>query len=125
MSVAVGDFNGDGVLDLAVTNYLAESVSVLLGPGDGSFAPEHHFGAGQNPSCVAVGDFNGDGILAVAEYSSQSVSVLLGLGDGSFAPELRFGVGPPHSVAVGDFNGDLMLDVAVTNIVDKRLIIQS
>src|SRR5260370_714015 len=79
-SVAVGDFNGDGVPDLAVIN--AGRVSVLLGDGDGTFQAARSFGAGDIPTSVVVSDFNGDGMpdLAVANYGSGNVSVLLGNG---------------------------------------------
>ena len=60
-SVAVGDFNGDRVRDLAVANANSNNVSVLLGNGDGSFQVAQSFGAGTGPRSVAVGDFNGDG----------------------------------------------------------------
>ena len=113
-SVAAGDFDGDGVLDLAVANS-GGGVSVLLGLGNGSFAPEQRFGAGLSSKSVAVGDFDGDGVLDLAVVSSSpDVSVLLGLGDGSFAPEQRFGAGVgARSVAVGDFDGDDVQDLAV------------
>src|SRR6516165_8851187 len=61
-SVAVGDFNGDGVADLAVANGSSANVSVLVGNGDGSFQAARSFGADINPRSVAVGDFNGDGV---------------------------------------------------------------
>src|SRR5712692_9857149 len=79
-SVVVGDFNGDGVQDLAVVNINSASVSVLLGNGDGSFQGARNFGVGSGPLSVAVGDFNGDGVqdLAVANTSPANVSVLLG-----------------------------------------------
>ena len=77
-SVAVGDFNGDGALDLAVANGFND-VSVLLGNGDGSFQAARNFGAGSNPISVALGDFNGDGALdlAVTNRDSNNVSVLI------------------------------------------------
>jgi len=76
--VAVGDFNGDGKLDLAVadSNYPG-SISVLLGKGDGSFQKAVSFGAGTGPTSVAVGDFNGDGRSDLAVTDSSSVSILL------------------------------------------------
>ena len=120
LSVAVGDFNGDGKPDLAVANEASGNVSVLLGNGDGSFQAAQDFAAGDTPVFVAVGDFNGDGVedLAVAnlDVSSNNVSVLLGIGDGSFQTAQDFGAGrAPDSVVVGDFNGDGKPDLAVAN----------
>jgi hypothetical protein len=115
-SVAVGDFNGDGTLDLAVANYLSNTVSVLLGNGDGTFQAARNYAAGSGPDSVAVGDFNGDGLpdLVVA---SGTVRVLLGNGDGTFqtTPVSYVAGGLPISVAVGDFNGDGSPDLAVAN----------
>ena len=63
-SVAVGDFNGDTIQDLAVTNNFPNNVSILLGIGNGTFVtPAVNFGAGGQPFSVAVGDFNNDTIL--------------------------------------------------------------
>ena len=82
-AVAVGDFNGDGKLDLAVAidNYPNPgTVSVLLGNGDGTFLPAQSFPAGSSPRSVAVGDFNGDGFpdLAVTNPTNPgTVSILL------------------------------------------------
>src|SRR5260370_4762633 len=83
--VAVGDFNRDGIADLAVVNNASNSVSVLLGNGDGTFQAAVNYAPGSGPNAVAVADFNGDGIpdLAVANIGGQSVSVLLGKGDGA------------------------------------------
>jgi hypothetical protein len=77
--VTVGDFNGDGKSDLAVTNYNNNNVSVLLGTGTGSFGTATNFTVGTDPFSVTVGDFNGDGKsdLAVANANSNNVSVLL------------------------------------------------
>jgi hypothetical protein len=77
VAVAVGDFNGDGVLDLAVANLNALDVSVLLGNGDGTFQNAVNFGVSSNPISLAVGDFNGDGRSDVAVANFSDVSVLL------------------------------------------------
>jgi hypothetical protein len=117
-SIAVGDFNGDGKQDLAVTNVSSNSVSSLLGNGDGSFRPPMSFAVGNDPVSVTVGDLNGDGKqdLAVANIGSDSVSILLGNGDGSFGPAPNVAVGRyPYSVAMGDFNGDGKQDLATAN----------
>ena len=117
-SVIAADFNGDGKLDLAVANSSSNTVSILLGKGDGSFGPKTDFVTGAGPSAVTAGDFNGDGKLdlAVAGKSANMVSILLGKGDGTFGAPTNFGVGNgPVSVATADFNGDGKLDLAVAN----------
>src|SRR5262249_42858225 len=121
VSVAVGDFNGDGVQDLAVANAVSNDVSVLLGNGDGTFQSAVNFGAGTNTVSVAVADFNGDGVqdLAVANGSSFMVSGMLGKGDGTVQASRNYrieGFEGSQSVAVGDFNGDGVQDLAVGGV---------
>src|SRR6266566_4696375 len=117
--VVTADFNGDGKLDLAVSNYGDNSFSVLLGNGDGTFQPPRTLPIGTHPALVAVGDFNGDGKpdLAISSVGDNTVSVLLGNGDGTFlAPQVFAGVGTkPYFVAVGDFNRDGKPDLVITN----------
>jgi hypothetical protein len=128
-ALAAGDFNGDGKLDLAVTNNntlgVLGRVKVLLGEGSGVFQPPVGYRVGVGPDSVATGDFNGDGkqdLVVVNErepHGSGRLSVLLGNGDGTFQPQVKYGNGgrqPPVRVAVGDFNGDGKLDLAVANI---------
>jgi hypothetical protein len=121
--VAVGDFTGDGKLDLAVADFgdalgNGGGVSVLLGNGDGTFQPAVNYAAGSGPASVAVKDFNGDGSLdlAVADNQGSTLSVLLGNGDGTFQTAGSYGAGSyPLSVAVGDFTGDGIPDLALAN----------
>jgi RHS repeat-associated protein len=112
VGVAVGDFDRDGISDLAVaTNF---DVSVFMGDASGNFSGPRSFAAGDLPRSVAVGDFNGDTLsdLAVANFMSDNVSILLGNGSGGFSRPNNFRVGDgPVSVAIGDFDGDAILDL--------------
>src|SRR5439155_11008079 len=117
-AVAVGDLNGEGKPDLVTANYDADTVSVLLGAGTGSFGANTDFGAGTGALPVAIGDVNGDGKpdLMAANYIASTVSMLLGTGTGSFAARTDFATGNgPYSVAIGDVNGDGMPDLVTAN----------
>jgi len=119
-SVAYGDFDGDGSLDVCIANLAANTVSVLLGYGDGTFKAKVDYNVGANPSAIAVGLFDGDGYpdLVVANMGGADISVLLGKGDGTFKPAAGYPAGmgsAPLAVAVGSFNGDSYLDLAVTS----------
>jgi hypothetical protein len=135
-SVVIGDFDGDGIQDLAISARINATplsqgkVSILLGKGAnfigaGTFNNAVDFLNGTStsnstPNSLAVGDFNGDGRqdIATANSGSNNASVFLnnttnGILD--FMP-VDYSVGPlPRSVAVGDFNGDHKQDLVVTN----------
>jgi uncharacterized membrane protein len=117
--MTVGDYNGDGLLDLAVVNSGNATVTILLGNGDGTFTPSNLSPqAGTSAGSMVQGDFNGDGILdlAVTNSSTSSVTILLGAGDGTFAPAGTFAVGGNSvSIATADLNGDGKLDLVVAS----------
>ncbi len=121
--VAVGYFNGDNNLDLAVTNAVDGTVGVFLGKGNGTFSAQVTYTTGFNPWSIAVGcvhaKFAGCSVmdLVVANKNNNNViSVLLGNGDGTFKSQLQSTTGnTPVSVALADFNGDGYLDVAVAD----------
>ncbi|MGA2743050.1 MAG: Ig-like domain repeat protein [Candidatus Sulfotelmatobacter sp.] len=112
----LGDFNHDGKLDLVVLNNGDQTISVLLGNGDGTFQPQVTYAVGHQSQGIAMGDFNGDGNLdlVVSNYIDDTVSVLLGNGNGTFAPQVTYATAHrPQGIAVADFNGDGHLDLAV------------
>jgi uncharacterized protein (TIGR03437 family) len=125
---AIGDFNGDMKLDIAVTNELDNTVTVLLANTNGGFTPAtaSPFLVGSNPSFVVTSDFNGDGFLdlAVANLNSNNVTLLLGNGSGRFSPSpsgLLATGHQPFAIATGDFNGDLITDLAIANYADSNV----
>jgi hypothetical protein len=117
--IGMGDFNGDGILDIAVADS-GNNLIVLLGKGDGTFtASKPSPVLGNSPTSSAVGDFNSDGILdlAVTNAVNNDITVLLGKGDGTFTPaatNLLTG-GSPFIIATADFDQDGIPDLAVRN----------
>lgn len=134
-AVATGDFNHDGVLDLAVSRFddfstpSTGSVGVLIGNGDGTFQAEATAWAGPSVAGgIVVGDFNGDGYDDFAFASTDNsggdpdavngVQVVLNNGDDTFAAAVGYATstdGQPGQVVAGDLNGDGILDLVVTN----------
>ena len=120
--VVTGDFNGDGITDLASLG--AGGASVMLGKGDGTFFPQAIYPTGSGSFGISAGDFNGDGRvdLAVSNNGDNDVTILLGNGDGTFRTAGRFATGGrPRDVTVGDFNGDGKADLGIANNLDNTV----
>ena len=85
-ALAIGDFNRDGVLDVAAANEASNNVSILLGDGHGNFTTRYTLPVGKAPNGIAAADFNGDGRLdlAVSNSGDQNLTVLYGKGNGDF-----------------------------------------
>ena len=124
-AVVTDDFNQDGNEDIAIAQGSSNSVAILLGNGDGTFAAPTEVPTGADPTSLATGDFNNDGVddIVTADAGTGDISILLGQSDsdgnalGTFGAPHNIHVesagGGPLFVAVGDFNGDGNLDVAV------------
>ena len=115
--VTIGDFNADGIADLAITGD-AGNLSVLLGNNDGTFQPALTYVVAPGQlKLAAVGDFNGDGQADLALSGFNGVNILLGNGDGTFQPAQTYAAGDdPSSVAIADFNGDNQADLVVSSL---------
>ena len=123
--IATADFNGDGNLDLAVTNALGyntqptNAVRILFGNGAGGFGSPADFEVGSQPVDLEVADFNSDGrpdIAVVAFTTTNTVRILLNTGGGTFSPVQNFSWMNATSAAraiAADFNRDGATDLAV------------
>jgi hypothetical protein len=116
VAVVTAALANSGKLDLITANFDANTISVRMGNGDGTFGAAATYAVGTEPAALAVGDFNSDGKLdvAVANKGSNTVSVLLGNGDSTFQAAKSYAVGSePSSVAIGNFDGKL--DIVTAN----------
>ena len=137
--VRAADFNGDGKLDIVMTNQPEGAVGLMLGDGKGGFAkaPNSPFPAVQVAFAFTVGDVNGDGIpdVAVMPYDRDltdpkqlGVTILLGDGKAGFtkmrgSPFSLQGCAGPDRVAIGDINGDSVADFVVSCAQNARMMV--
>ena len=122
-SMAVADMNKDGFLDIITGNVGTESISILLGDANQTFATKiiHSIEPNSTPSAIIVNDINNDDRLDVvmADDTRNNIGVFLGLGNGSlsFVATYSTGIGSqPNSIVVGDLNNDRYSDIVVANI---------
>ena len=112
------DFNGDGLLDCAVTNATAHNVAVLLNLGSGTLAPAVSYSVGAEPLGLAAADIDGDGDidLITANPIANNIAVFLNNGNGTFASRTLIAVGQnPYDVLAADLDADGHLDLAIAN----------
>ncbi|CAF5068317.1 unnamed protein product, partial [Rotaria sp. Silwood1] len=120
--IAIGDFNNDKQMDIAVANSGTDNVGVFLGYGNGSFQKQeiYFIDVSSRPSYLAVGDFNNDHQLdiAVSNTGSYNISIFIGYGNGSFATKITHSItskSSPFGIANGDFDKDNQSDIVVAN----------
>jgi hypothetical protein len=135
-SVAIADFNGDGIPDIAALDLTGNSVQIFTGNGDGTFTEGASYLTGGNNANgsknggfnqIVTGDFNKDGHIdiAVANYSSNNVGVLLNDGNGGFLTAATYqftNSGNAQTIATADVNNDGYLDLVVTNYASPGVI---
>jgi hypothetical protein len=120
-----GDFNGDGLIDLAVANLDADDVAILLGRGDGSFEIQAQRLSVPGALIVLTGDLNGDGrtdLLVAGAPRPVDLAVFLGNGDGTFVDPIRFSTGQhTNCLILADVNHDGRPDIVFTNRLSAEL----
>ena len=123
-SVAVADFDRDGLPDLATADVDSAQVTVLRNAGGGAFDTLATAATGLDPYAVAVGDFDRDGLPDVvsADFSSHRVTVLRNTGSGTFTTMATAATGlNPYAVAVADFDRDGLDDIATADFSSNRV----
>ncbi|CAF4146497.1 unnamed protein product, partial [Adineta steineri] len=129
-SIAIGDFNNDSRLDIAVVNFHGDSMGVFLGYGNGTFADQVSYSVSlsTHPYDIVIGDVNNDDhqdIIVTIDYG-QSILIFFGYGNGTFVEGNTYPTGSgsyPYSIAVGDVNNDNQLDIIVTNCGTNNVVV--
>ena len=122
VSFAVGDIDGDGKKDLAVTQSDSNKLTIFRNTGGAGFAVQVSLATGKEPRGVAIGHLNDDQFadIAVANRGANNVSIFLSNPDGTYAPRTDVGSQgfSPWDVALPDLNADGFGDLVVLNEFD-------
>ena len=126
--LAIGDFNKDNKLDIAVANWATNNIGIFLGYGNGTFANQKIYPttSDSNPSSIAVGDFDNDNQLdiVVTNYRMGNIGIFLGHGNGRFAPQTTYSIGSksrPQCIAVGHFDKNHHLDIVILDSENDKI----
>jgi hypothetical protein len=116
VGIKTADMDGDGNLDITVSNYLANSVSVYSNDGTGNFPGKREWGVGWAPNSHGIGDVNADGrpdiVAAASQLSQTTVNVVLNAGQRNYIARRDYGMlGAAWGVGIADFDRDGDRDV--------------
>ncbi|CAF1464555.1 unnamed protein product, partial [Adineta steineri] len=121
-ALAVGDFNNDNYIDIAIANYGTNNIGLFLNAKNGTVEKQITIstGYGSHPISIAVGNFNDDTLvdIAVANHGTNTIGIYLSNGNGTFTNQMQYSInsGSPYSIGVGDFNQDNHLDIFIITI---------
>jgi PKD repeat protein len=118
LGIAVGDFNRDGDLDLALSSWVENIITIFVGDGRGNFSKERTISVCRQPKDLASADLNDDAHLDLAVLCSGAERVLVFFSDaqGNFGPGIPYAVGTrPLALHLLDFDNDAHIDIVVAN----------
>ncbi|CAF1131411.1 unnamed protein product [Adineta steineri] len=118
-AVVVVDVNGDEKFDMVVSNFMSDSIGVLLNTGNGTFNTQIIYSSDSDPIAVAVADINKDNKtdIIVVNYGSNDLVIYFNAGNATFTNRSSFETGPlPLTVTIADVNNDNKSDIIVINV---------